>query len=61
MFKEQYNYAKQNNGAFDYSPSAFDAARLNVNYKYGGIGDFMTAYGLNPKGLYDRLERIYGQ
>lgn len=60
LFESQYNYAREHNGAFDYNPSSFDATRLNVNYKYGGIGDFMSAYGLNPQGLYKRLEGIYG-
>lgn len=61
LFRSQYEYAKQHNGAFDYTPSSFDTSNLNINYKYGGIGDFMDAYGLNPQGLYKRLDNIYNQ
>lgn len=59
LFKSQYEYAKQHNEAFNYLPSAFDTSNLNVNYKYGGIGDFMDTYGINPKYLYNKLEAIY--
>lgn len=61
LFRSQYEYAKQHNGAFNYLPSALDTTNLNVNYKYGGIGDFMDTYGLNPQGLYEILDNIYSQ
>lgn len=58
-FKSQYDYAKTHNGAFDYSSNAFDLSGLVNNTNYGGIGDFMDAYGLNPQELYKMLENIY--
>ena len=59
LFRSQYEYAKQHNGAFDYTPSSFDVSNLNVNYKYGGIGDFMDTYNLSPDQLYSTLEKFF--
>lgn len=59
LFRQQYEYAKQNNGAFDYSPSSFNAEKLNVKQKYGGIGDFMDTYGLSPGYLLSVLDKTF--
>lgn len=59
MFRAQYDYAQQYNGAFDYAPSSFDSQKLNSIYKYGGIGDFMDTYGLSPQELYSILEQYF--
>lgn len=58
MFQYQYEYAKQNN-SFDYRPSVFNAEKLNVKQKYGGIGDFMDTYGLSPQYLFETLDGIF--
>lgn len=58
-FKNQYVYANTYQGTFNYDPDQFDNTGLNVNNRYGGIGDFMNTYNLTPQQLYDILKKYY--